>query len=61
MEELLTPEEAAAILKLNVETVREYIRKKQLPAYKVGKGYRIRRSDIDTFLEERRTDKPDDE
>jgi excisionase family DNA binding protein len=57
VEELLTPEEAAAILKLNVETVREYIRKKLIPAYKVGKGYRIRKDDIEKFLESRRTDK----
>ncbi len=59
-EELITAEEAAVILKLNVETVREYIRKKQLPAYRVGRGYLIKRSDIDKFLEQRRTDKEED-
>lgn len=37
------------------DTVREWIRKKLLPAYKVSREYRIKREDYEKFLQERRT------
>ena len=40
--------------------VREWVRTKRLTAYRVGRDYRVKRADLDKFLEERRT-KPDDE
>ena len=51
----MSVEQAAEYLKLHPDTVRLYIRQKQLPAYKVGRGYLIKKSDIDKFLERRRT------
>jgi excisionase family DNA binding protein len=37
------------------DTVREWIRTKQLPAYKMGREYRIKREDYEAFLAQRRT------
>ena len=58
--EWLTLQEIADELKLHIETVREWVRTKRLTAYRVGRDYRVKRADLDKFLEERRT-KPDDE
>jgi excisionase family DNA binding protein len=57
--EWLTLQEIADELKLHIETVREWVRTKQLPAYRVGRDYRVKRADLDKFLKERRT-KPDE-
>lgn len=48
----LTPEEAAELLKLNVETVRRFLREGVLVGAKIGDSWRIRRSDIDKFWEQ---------
>jgi excisionase family DNA binding protein len=42
---------------VHVDTVRKWIREKQLRAVKLGQrgGYRIRRSDLDEFLRKRET------
>ncbi|MFL5626416.1 MAG: helix-turn-helix domain-containing protein [Ktedonobacteraceae bacterium] len=53
--ELLTVEQVADILHVTVDTVRIYIRNKELPAFKVGRSYLVRRGDVDRFLEKRRT------
>jgi excisionase family DNA binding protein len=58
--EWLTLQEIADELKLHIETVREWVRTKRLPAYRVGRDYRVKRTDLDKFLEQRRT-KPDAE
>lgn len=58
MEEFYTTEQIAKILGVrNVITVRRWILKKQLTAIKIGKEYRITKSDLDKFLQDRRTDK----
>jgi excisionase family DNA binding protein len=50
-DELLTIDEAAAILKLHPDTVRRYIRQKKLKAVRVGPtAKRIRRSELDRFI-----------
>jgi excisionase family DNA binding protein len=49
---LLTTEEAAELLKLNVETVRRLLREGVLTGAKIGDNWRIRRSDIDAFWEQ---------
>ena len=46
--------------KIPLDTIRSWIRTKRLPAYKPGKSYLVRRSDLERFLEESRT-KPEDE
>jgi excisionase family DNA binding protein len=51
--EFLTPRQIAETLKVHDETVYRWIRAKQLPAVEVGGKYRVRRSDLDDFLEAR--------
>ena len=41
------------------ETIRSYIRKKQLPAIRMGRDYLIDPADWERFKEERRTDRPE--
>lgn len=48
-EQLLTVEFAAQRLKLHPKTVLRFIRDGRLAATRVGKSYRIRRSDVDAF------------
>jgi excisionase family DNA binding protein len=55
MNEWLTVEDIANDLGVSIETVRNWIRRKKLTAYRVGRDYRIKRADYDRFLEERRT------
>lgn len=50
-EELLTPEEAAGILKMRPETVREWLRTGRLKGLKAGpRMWRIKESDLVEFL-----------
>src|SRR4051812_41920029 len=46
---LCTVEFAAAQLQLHPRTVHRFIREGRLPARKLGKSYRIRRSDLEAF------------
>jgi excisionase family DNA binding protein len=55
--ELLTVERVAEELSVHPKTVRTWIREGKLVAVDLGKEYRVRRSDLDRFLEERKTDK----
>jgi excisionase family DNA binding protein len=48
-DELCTVEAAATHLQVHPKTVLRYIRDGRLPAAKIGKAYRIRRGDLDTF------------
>ena len=50
-EKLLTAEEVAAILRVSYRTVVRYIESGRLKASKLG-VWRIKRSDLDRFLEE---------
>jgi excisionase family DNA binding protein len=55
-EQWLTVEEIAEKLKVSDETVRRWIRAKKLPVLDLGgprAGYRIRPSDLQTFLSQR--------
>lgn len=49
--EIMTVEQVAAYLQLSKMTIYKYIREGKLPAAKIGKSYRIRRSDVEAFLE----------
>jgi excisionase family DNA binding protein len=53
--EFLTTEEIAAKLKVHVQTVRRYIREDKLKAIRLEGAYRLRREDLERFLENRRT------
>jgi excisionase family DNA binding protein len=56
-EEMYTAEEVAKIMKVHISTVRKWVRTKALKTVKIGvRGYRIRRSDLDRFIEERGQD-----
>jgi excisionase family DNA binding protein len=60
-EHFMTVEQCAKQLGVSSDFIRRLIRDKQLPAYKVGKKeYRIRTEAWEKFLEERRTDKPEE-
>jgi excisionase family DNA binding protein len=51
-DEFLTVAEVAATLKLNQQTVRNWIDQGSLPAFRVGRRVRIKRSDFERILEE---------
>lgn len=49
--DLLTVDQVAGYLQLNRMTVYKYIREGRIPASRIGKSYRIRRQDLEAFLE----------
>jgi excisionase family DNA binding protein len=51
-ESFLTVAEVAEMLKLNPQTVRNWIDQGSLPALRIGRRVRIRRSDFDRLLSE---------
>jgi excisionase family DNA binding protein len=55
----LSVEQVAARLDINVETVRRWIRRGELPAMKVGgrTGYRIEERDLQEFIKKKKTEK----
>lgn len=52
--EWLSVEQIAKELGLTEDTIRNYIRTRQLTAYRVGNTYRIKREDFNKFLEKRK-------
>jgi len=52
--DLLTPDEAAKILKVNVRTVTNLIRAGELKGVKVGRVWRIREEDLQAFIDQAR-------
>jgi excisionase family DNA binding protein len=52
-EPLLTVGEVAAIMRVSNMTVYRLIKSGQLAAIRVGKNYRLRRTDIEHYLNER--------
>ncbi len=57
MNEFLTPEEVADILRINVLTVYGYIQKDNLNAVRLGRNYRISREDLASFIKSKCTQK----
>jgi len=53
--ETLTVEDVAAELRVHPDTVRTWIRSGELVAVDIGREYRIYRSDLDNFIERRKT------
>ena len=45
-----TPREVSELLRVSVYTVRRWIRQGDLPAYKVGRGWRVSATAIDEWL-----------
>ncbi|MGH2435590.1 MAG: helix-turn-helix domain-containing protein [bacterium] len=56
--DLMTVEQVAAYLQLNKLTVYRYIREGRIPAARLGKGYRVRKADVDAFLDSQKLRKP---
>lgn len=52
--EFLTTEEVAEILKVTPQTIGNYIRSGDLPAYRIGRSHRIARKELQSFLLENR-------
>jgi excisionase family DNA binding protein len=50
----LTPQEVSSLLRVSVYTVRRWIKEGTLPAYKVGRGWRIKDTDLDGWLDQQR-------
>jgi excisionase family DNA binding protein len=57
-DEFLTVEQVAERLQMHPDTIRRYIRQKKMRAVRISPtNVRIRRSDLEKFIEERLTDK----
>ena len=52
--EFLTTDEVLGYLRINARTVYRLIRDGELPAVRIGRQWRIRRGDLDNWLEGRR-------
>lgn len=52
-ESWMTIKDAARRLKVNHNTIRSYITKKELRATKIGQGWRISEEDLKTFIAKR--------
>ncbi len=50
----LTPQEVSNLLRVSVYTVRRWIKQEDLPAYKVGRLWRIKKIDLDAWLSKQR-------
>lgn len=50
VDEVLTTEEVAQFLKIDKQTVRELLRLRKLPGRKVGRDWRVLRSELDAWL-----------
>ena len=51
-ERFLTLKEAAEILRLHPRTLREYVRRGELHGRLIGRRWRFRRKDLDTFFDQ---------
>lgn len=51
MDELLTVEEVAKMLKMSSFTIREYARRGKLPALKFGQQWRFKKSEVMNWLD----------
>src|SRR2546430_1498322 len=54
MEPLLTTEEVAEWLRVDVVTVRRLISRGELPAYRIGNEYRFKTSELEAYLQRQR-------
>ena len=50
----LTPKEVSDLLQVSVYTVRRWIKQGELPAYKVGRLWRINKGDLNRWLRQQR-------
>jgi excisionase family DNA binding protein len=51
--ELMTAEETCRYLKITPRTLYRYLRSRQIPAFKLGKEWRVVRSDLEQWIRDR--------
>ncbi len=51
MERLLTPKEAAKIMAVSPRTIKEWLRRGEMPGLKIRNLWRIRTSDLEEFIQ----------
>lgn len=61
MDPLLTSDEIAAYLRVDVVTIRRLVSRGELTAYRVGNEYRFKRGDIERYLQEQMVGKGESE
>lgn len=61
MEPLLTSDEVAAYLRVDVVTIRRLVNRGELPAYRVGGEYRFKRRELEEYLQRQRMPGADEE
>lgn len=54
MEEYMSLKEIALLLKVHILTVRRWVAKGKMTAYRLDKEYRVKKSDFDKFISDRR-------
>ncbi len=59
MEEYISPEEVAQKAHLHVDTVKRLLRRGEMPGYKIGNQWRIKLSELDAWLQERKNRNPE--
>ena len=59
-EKPLTVTEVAQILRVSDRVVLSLIRRKQLPAFRVGRSYRVYQSDVQQYIATHTSDKDDE-
>ena len=50
MDDLLTPEQAAAILQLSPKTIKDWLRAGKLAGCKIGRFWRVKPADLEAFI-----------
>lgn len=58
---LLTSDEVAEVLRIPIDHVWRLIRTKRLPAFKVGRDYRIKREDLELFTNTKNSNDSEEE
>jgi excisionase family DNA binding protein len=56
MTELMTPNEAAAALKISIHTVRQWTVQRKLPVVRYGRKVLFRKEDIEGFIQKSRVE-----
>ena len=56
--EMLTVQDVAKQLKVHIKTVRHWINSGELEAMDIGRGYRISKPDLQTFIDRRKKRRP---
>jgi excisionase family DNA binding protein len=51
MDDLLTVEQAAAILQLSPKTIKDWLRAGKLTGCKIGRFWRVRPADLEAFIQ----------